>query len=627
MTRSSLRIGAAASAACLAATLSACASVPTGGPVVQGAGGSNDVGQGGSYARLIPAGPQPGVGETGLIRGFLGDMGSFEEDYEAARLYMTDEERASWSPDGTVLVYGEMDSVGLDVRRSEDGERAEVRMRTPLAATIDPSGQYVPAGQGEIIDVTFELARVGGEWRISELPEEIMLSRRDVDRAFRPLNLYYFNRDMSTLVPDPIFLPVQPTSELPDQLSRMLATMLVSGPTDWLEPAVRSSFPGDATADVSYDSGLVTVELSSEADGADPEERLGMVAQLVWTLKQLPDVRQLTLNIGGDEVRIPASEDENLQTDSGTWSSVNPSGVTGNPRAYFMRDGQLWSLDGRQQEARSQGAPGIGDTPLEQHAVSLDEDKVAGVGVGDNEVVVAELTEGGAYTTVLSGGEYTSLSWDGYGNLWVAEDISAEKEAAEEDEDEDVEDDTERGDPPAGSSDADPEQDDAAGTRLWLLRGGTDPIEVTAPELSDRTVTRLRASRDGTRVALLTEDGENSQVLVGRVVYDDAGVLLQAFLPLATDLNDVSDLAWRGADQLAVLGQKERAAVQAHLVPLDGSTQSTSAGATTGVDMKSIAAAPGQPLLAGTEDDYVSMTNDRLMWERVTDGTNPVYPG
>lgn len=618
------RVGAAASAAFLAVALSGCAGVPTGGPTFPGRGGDGAAGQVDTFSRLLPAGPQPGVGESALVHGFLKDMGSFEEDYRAARLYMTEEKQAVWEPSSRVLVYGEMDAVRFDVEPVENGRTARVRMRTPLHATIRTDGQYVAADQGETIDIVFDLAKAGGEWRISDLPDDLLLSRRDVDRVYRPLNLYYFNRDLGTLVPDPVFLPVHPTTDVTEQLSRTLVEMLVDGPTDWLAPAVRSSFPEGTGAAVDYDSGRITVKLGSEADRAGADERFGMGAQLVWTLRQLPEVQEITLRVGGEEVEFAGGEDGGLQPSSQEWNAVNPSGVTGPLRSYFMRGGQLWSLDPDQQETPVLGAPGEGHTLLERHAVSLTEDRVAGIAPDDGSVRVAGIADGSEYTTVLTGGRYTSLSWDVYGNLWVLEDLSGEAVGAAQEEE--LADDTERGTPaapePGGGG-------DAAGpaTQLWLLPDGSDPVKVAAPELEDTVVAELRVSRDGTRAAVLTGTGKAGRVLVGRVVYGDPDVTVQGFLPLGADLTTVTDLSWRGADQLAVLGQKDRGALQAYLVPLNGSGESTSAGAVTGADMKTIAAGPGLPLLSGTEEDTIAMSSDRLMWRRVVDGTNPVYPG
>ncbi|UOE18204.1 GerMN domain-containing protein [Thermobifida halotolerans] len=619
------RIDAAVWAFCLVAALSGCASVPTGGPTFEGRGDrfGNQVD---TFTRLLPAGPQPGWGENTLVRGFLKDMGSFEENHEAARLYMTEEQSRVWEPSDQVLVYEEMDAVRFDVETVEEGRTAQVRVRTPLYATIRSDGQYVAAEQGQTIDVVFHLTKEDDEWRIDDLPDDILLSRQDVNRVYRPLNLYYFNQDLSTLVPDPVFLPVHSAVGITEQLAQRLVGMLVEGATDWLTPAVRTSFPEGTTASVAYSSGNVTVNLDSpRASAADSERLFGMGAQLVWTLKQLPEIQEFTLLINGEEVELPGVEDGILQASSQEWNSVNPAGMTGSPRAYFVRDGQLWSLDVDGQEALAPGAAGQGHVLLEEHAVSLDEERVAGISPDDGSVRVARLAAGSEYATVLEGGDYVALSWDGYGNLWVLEALSAEVEEVQQEEA--LDDDTEPGDTGAEQSGRSAEAEETGRSRLWLLPDGADPVEVHAPELSEVPAVGLQVSRDGTRVAVLTGTSDTGRVLVGRVVHDESEVSLRGFLPLATDLATVTDLSWRGADQLAVLGQKDRGAIQAYLVPLNGSGESTSAGAVTGVDMKTITAAPGMPLLSGTEEDTVSSSSDRLMWSRAVEGTNPVYPG
>ncbi|MEY9215358.1 hypothetical protein ABH917_004804 [Thermobifida halotolerans] len=461
------RIDAAVWAFCLVAALSGCASVPTGGPTFEGRGDrfGNQVD---TFTRLLPAGPQPGWGENTLVRGFLKDMGSFEENHEAARLYMTEEQSRVWEPSDQVLVYEEMDAVRFDVETVEEGRTAQVRVRTPLYATIRSDGQYVAAEQGQTIDVVFHLTKEDDEWRIDDLPDDILLSRQDVNRVYRPLNLYYFNQDLSTLVPDPVFLPVHSAVGITEQLAQRLVGMLVEGATDWLTPAVRTSFPEGTTASVAYSSGNVTVNLDSpRASAADSERLFGMGAQLVWTLKQLPEIQEFTLLINGEEVELPGVEDGILQASSQEWNSVNPAGMTGSPRAYFVRDGQLWSLDVDGQEALAPGAAGQGHVLLEEHAVSLDEERVAGISPDDGSVRVARLAAGSEYATVLEGGDYVALSWDGYGNLWVLEALSAEVEEVQQEEA--LDDDTEPGDTGAEQSGRSAEAEETGRSRLWLL--------------------------------------------------------------------------------------------------------------------------------------------------------------
>src|SRR5690606_13571880 len=157
-------------------------------------------------------------------------------------------------------------------------------------------------------------------------------------------------------------------------------------------------------------------------------------------------------------------------------------------------------------------------------------------------------------------------------------------------------------------------------------RRSSDLVRVDAPALKKREVVQLRLSRDGTRAAVVTADGDpEGRLWVGRVVPDgDDGVALGGFLELASEVGAISDAAWRSGDQLAVLGQKN-GAMRGYLVPLDGATDPTSVGTITSAE--TIAAAPERPLIAGGDDDQLWLTSDRVLWQRATEGTDPVFPG
>ncbi|MDA2806007.1 LpqB family beta-propeller domain-containing protein [Nocardiopsis suaedae] len=620
MRRAQARTGAAAGA--LAVLIAGgCATVPSAGPIAQSDRGGESPAASDSYVRMLPAGPQPGVSEVGLVEGFLKDMASFEDNHAAPRRFLLPDRRASWSPDDSALVYESMDSVSLDVEPGADEDTATVRMRTPEAASIGSDGHYVAGDGGEIIDVDFELSRdADGEWRIADLPDRLILARGDVERVYRPLNLYFFNRDRSTLVPDPVFLPV--TS---DDVATRLAKKAVAGPTRWLSPAVDSAFPEQATADVAFDGGRVTVELGGRTPSAS--DRADMEAQLAWTLKQLPEVQEVVLRAGGEESRIPGDEEESLQGGTEQWGDVNPSGVDRSLNAYFVREGRLWSMKGEEDGATPEvaavpGAPGRAGRGLNGYAVSLDQKHFAAVDAENDRVMLADSGDD-AFRPVLEGGEFSALSWDGYGNLWAVERTPGGSEEDAGDGDEDAEQD---GGSDGGSDDGGEDEPEPS-TRVWMLREGTDPVEVTVPGLNDRRVTQLRLSRDGTRAAVITEEGDaGGRLWVGRVsVGADGDVRLGGFMALARDVGEVVDVAWRGGDQLAVLGTQRDGAVRGYLVPLDGGTAPSSVGPLSGA--RTIAAAPDLPLLAGADDDQLWLTADRVMWQRATEGTDPVFPG
>ncbi|MFI6574408.1 LpqB family beta-propeller domain-containing protein [Nocardiopsis sp. NPDC050513] len=635
--RDRIRRGARASAAVAltCVSLAACATVPVTGPVVPGDGGGTS-GDSGVYVRLLPAGPQQGMGPEALVRGFLRDMGSFEEDHDAARSYMTEETGQRWSPGETVQVYSDTETVDLSSEISADGLTASVRMRTSLVATIDASGKYVPSEPGTLLDLPFTLVREGGdpegEWRVSELTDELVLSQLDVERTHRPFNLYYYNRERSALVPDPVYLSV--SADESEVLAERLLDHLVAGPTDWLAPAVNSTLPESASVEVDEQRAVVRVDGVRQVD----EYRLG--AQIAWTLRQLPEVQEFMLVVNDSEIAFQQAEGESAELPrpgSDYWAEVGPGAAAAGLRAYYMQEGQLWSAAELGAQAftdaeRVPGPLGAGDVPLERFAVSMQEGTVAGVTVGGGEVVTSFASAGAEVREVLSDGVFTDLSWDVDGHLWVVEETEepAEGDASEEDGgDEDGRDDTAGGSEDGNGSEglsADTPAEPGA-TALWMLRNGDEVVGVDISELDDRSVVNFRISRDGARAAVVTEvDGQRS-LEVGRVVVDgDGQVSVGDFVTLAGELADVTDIAWRSGDQLVVLGSREGGTGQAFLVALDGGTPATSAGAPPS-GMTSVSGAPGQPLVAGSEDGSVYLSNDRLNWQNMVEGVSPSYPG
>src|SRR5699024_12072502 len=94
-----------------------------------------------------------------LVNGFLKDMGSFEEDHKAARSYMLPELREEWSPDSSVQVFQDLDTVDFDSEISADGLTATVRIRRSLVAILEEVGKYLPNDDEGLFEVPFHLAR------------------------------------------------------------------------------------------------------------------------------------------------------------------------------------------------------------------------------------------------------------------------------------------------------------------------------------------------------------------------------------------------------------------------------------------------------------------------------------
>jgi hypothetical protein len=144
------------------------------------------------------------------------------------------------------------------------------------------------------------------------------------------------------------------------------------------------------------------------------------------------------------------------------------------------------------------------------------------------------------------------------------------------------------------------------------------------PQLGDAGILVMRVADDGTRVALVATEGGRSQVLVGVVQREPRRLVVTQLRRMGHRLLSARDLAWSQGDELVVLAAEARAQLQPYYVNLDGSQ--VQPGETL-ADIASIAAAPGQPLLASTTDKQVWRLRTGGPWTRIGPGEQPVYPG
>lgn len=576
-------------ALCLAA---GCATVPTGGPMFTGHAVESGDPLSDPYVRMVARPPQPGWTEKMIVEGFLRASASFEHGQAVARQYLSAQQATRWHPSGHVAVYDreDPDNYVLTVVKSVPGKTATVEMSASHVADIGPDGDYVTRVKQPLKE-KFHLAKVRGQWRITDLPSSatngLLLSRRDVKRAYRPLNLYFYDSRYQTLVPDSVMIPVQSRSALPTTLVRSL----LSGPTKWLAPAVRTAFPANTklrgTARLS--GGTVTVDLDPSVSQRSDSELTALSAQLVWTLRQLPEMRQLRLKINGSTVDIPGVTDSHGLQPRDAYADRDPSGLHGAVQPYFVRDGGLYVLAGNK-PAPVDGPAAGGVVDLRHPAISFKQDKVAALSTKGDRLYVATLADDGKLVERFHGHTLTTPSWDRYGHVWFA-------------------------DRHGGKSD------------VWLLDRERAPIRVESEVLDDREVYALRVARDGSRVALLVGSGTDSKIMIGPIVWENGTARIGELRRLATDLEQVSDVSWQDADTLAALGKGPRGAVQPYRVPING-TQVAVAGY-AGAEAKTITAAPGRsPLLVGAKGDRIWRgSREDANWQNVAHGRDPAYPG
>lgn len=570
----------------LVAVVSACASIPTSGPVRAG----GDPGLDRVDVAVPPIGVPPvrGAEPEDVVRGFLRASADFLGDHQVARLYLTGEARSSWQPSTGTSVYDRVNAQ-LSVVTGEDGT---VTVRGAEVATIDAEGSFRRTPDGTEVARTFRMKLVDGEWRIVGLEDGLLLSMVDVQESFRPVSLYFLSPSRNTLVPDTVVLP-----ELPG-LSTKLLGRLLRGPTAALRGAVGTAFPQGTSlevASVPVRDGVATVSLDESALRANDDAREQMSAQIVWTLKQLgPEIQRIRITAGGEDLVISGVS---VEQGRNSWQTYDPDGLNASSSVYVVRDGRVGRIIDSEFQPVDGGA-GSGQQALRSPAVSLDETRVAAVAADGRAVLVGRLAADSPLRAALIGGDFSRPSWDPLGNLWVI--------------------------------------DRVAGHLLVLPPGADAPSVVEIPKLPGGGPVVAAVSRDGARIAMVTGSGRDARLVVGALTGVDVlgsegtapAVAVVAVREVLPDLRAVRDVSWSSADSLTALGRRDDLPLRTLDMSVDGFDVRDLEPLS---DLVSVAAAPldqlGSPLVVGTADGRLELYTFSRGWTNLGPGSDPAYPG
>ena len=560
----------AALAGCASLPSSLTARVPTTGPIEQGQVVGVDPED--QFIRVIAREPRAGMTPAEIVTGFLDASASFEDGHAVARTYLTPEASQTWDTNASVTVYE-----GLPTLTTQG---ATVSMAAPNAGSIAPSGRFAVAAPGAEVRATFFLAQVEGEWRISQVPEGLLLSQADVDRAFRSFNVFFFNPEFSMLVPDPRMVPV-----IGPGLATTLVRRLIAGPTSWLQPAVRTGFPVGvslAIEAVTVDSGVAHVDLTPNVLDADDRTRVALSQQLVWTLRQLPDVQAVDITAGGQLFTVPGVPSPQPRD---AWREVDPDAMPVGSRGYVTRPEGVVALSG-EDVLPVRGPAGSGEVVLVDLAVSADFSSLSGI---DPEGAVwrSRLADDATLIRVRDEGLATSLAYDGSDSVWVVD----------------------------------------ADEGLFAVSSAGLSRAIKVQGLTGRAVIQsVLPSRDGTRAAMVVRRGPRTELLLARVIRSSvsaSGITIEAPVRVESRLAEVGDVAWSGADTLSVIGSESAGSIQVFDVDLARGAVRPNGSPQAPV---SVGAAPGEPTLVGAADGLVYESIAGTWTERVR-GSAPTYPG
>jgi hypothetical protein len=592
-----------AALAALVAALSAagCVSMPSGGPVVSYSATQGAESQDQPFVQIVPKPPGTGWSPTQIVQGFLTASASFGNNSAVAYEYLTPQERKSWKPLWSAVVY----KVGPNVAGSATPVAgAKNTMRVQITGTeqakLKGNGSYsVPFASGAGADAadagkTFTLVKqADGQWRISDAPSDLLLTSDSFNSDYQQRNLYFFDPTGRYLVPDPVYVPVRTSSPV---LLNGLVSDLVSPPQDWLSGgATKTALPaGTKISSVTLDGVTAVVNLTGTIAKADNETMEHVSAQLLWTLRPAQTqatgqaVQSVEVEVNGKPWTPPASQGNPVQH-----SAVGPP--TGQSSVFYYVDsaGYLTSRGG------GQGKPGkpvrlmqIG-TGFAQIAVSPDGKYLAAL---RGDTLYTGLVGGvGDGALAKRGGGYVSMSWDSSDDLWAS-----------------------------------------ANTQIVMFRG-TDisrrplgqPVAVAVNASYDKNLSvpfvELRVAPDGVRVALVIGSGSGS-LTFGAISGQTSASPQIALSPVKlTPLNadEFTGVSWYGPDDVITLAVPGPVATE---YPVSG-------GSTTSIpvdsDMQSITASSKNLLIAGLPNNRLATdVSVNGSWTPLSgSGTAPAYPG
>lgn len=562
-------------AATLVGVLSGCADIPTSGDTETVRGAQDLSAQAQPEVRVVAQGPSPGDSPTAVVNGFLEASGTAEENYATARKFLTARAVEAWRPANGVTIY---DHIGVTLT---DPVSDRVVLNAAAEGRVDDQGVFTPDVAAGKIRASFALVREGGEWRIDEVPAGLYVSRQDFEREYVQVDNYFLARPprTSVLIPDPVYVAraqISPTA--------MLESML-RGPTRWLSSVAMSAAPAEArlAEPVRVRSSLAEVSLTPDSVPVNGVERDLMLAQIVMTLTQNPEVTSVRVSAAGGPPLSIGDAGTGLLRRVDITPYLPPDLRPPPPDAYFIREGVSY-------RAGASLAPGpfTPETLLAELAVAPgNSGQFAGISVDRTMLWTARESEPRRLTVRARGTNLRSPSFDGDGNLWVLEGV--------------------------GKSTV---------VRRYPATGA--PFRAAVAGFEARQISQLKVAADGVRLALLLDTVEGSQVYLAQAAESAIGVGIVQLRRVGARLLEPRSVDWAEPDSLVVLAAERNAQPQPFAVALSGPVRALGpplAGITA------VSIAPASPMIATTSKKQVWRLRAGGTWFREGAGTAPTYPG
>jgi hypothetical protein len=503
-----------------AVLLPACAGLPTSGDVSVGL----VLGESPQDVDFLPvaSGPIEGAGPQAIVEGFLEAGITTSDNWATAREFLSPSMQRAWRPaDGVSIDAGTDTRVltsSVPEEAVEEADSAEVQVLLDLVASVDDSDAYAEAPGAS--NVMFSLERMDdGEWRITRAPDGIVIDEQRFPNVFEGYPLQYFDSSWTRLVPDVRWFPRRQSPA-----TTVTQALIGGSPSAWLDPAVQTAFPVDVQ--LAQDAVLISdqvaeVALTRPATSLDQETLSRMRTQLQATLRSAGiAVTQVRFTVDGRTVDAGVVE---LADD------VAPAGTLVLQNGAFGRivGDEISPIPGISEEIVAVGQPVVSAdlaTDDARAAVRLADGRVYLIGDGNRDELDARpgLIE---------------PSLDPFGYTWTV---------------------------PTNAPGA---------IQAWGSDVVAHPVGNAWENAS--SISDLRVSADGARVAAVVTVGQQRWVVVAAVVRDPAGVPVE--LGDVRQLTRLSapalGLAWLGTDRLAVLVDPQSPQVLTQMVGGPGTVE------------------------------------------------------
>ena len=611
------------------AALTACASIPSSGPVERRDMTVSELGP------IFPQsyGPAPGATPEEIVQGFLSAQPvGLNDDWATAQEFLTPRAAGAWDPSARTIVYtGESDFTRLvgdaeteslpvpeiedapgdladadadaDADASDPADRAagdpalpepsaapvpdatidpdtatsaSIVGRVSVVATLDTDGRFTEAAQDTVQDLKFTLEKSpAGEWRIATTEDGIFVSDPNFQLVYRATTLYFPSQDGAFLVPE-----VRWYSKI-NTATHAVAAVL-AGPSPWLRDSVAVAAPAgtrlvldSVTID---DAGVARVDLTKEVLSASDSDRAMLQAQLSAVLMKIPRVRSIELFASSLPLSIP--------------TTANPlrDPVPDLIAPLVLAEGDVISQVGA---AGAVAVPQLGAlTGLDTSALATDDDASLVVLRSGKTAILTAPTPVAAATALVTGTDLIAPTIDRFGWVWTG--------------------------------------DRATAAGLSVVTEAGVQATIVADWLDGRTLEAVRVSHDGARVAVVSSLGGESRIDVAAIVRDDFDApvrLSEEALAIGASVPAATQVVWVDESTVAVLARGLTSGIPTvYEVPLSGRS-----AALSGVDDTAwIAAGKGlrSVYVATSAGELLSRAATGSTWSTVAVGVQfPAFPG